>query len=454
MKRIICIVLCVMLANIAGAQEESRPLLRGEFLTDQRLLMNEDHSWAWSENRLDLKLEKRQGKLKFYSNIWLRHLGGAGVQTVSGLYSKDQINPWNLDLREAYAEVNGFLAENLDLKIGRQRIAWGTADKFNPTDNINPYDFEDLFDFGRHQGSEAINLIMHFGEQSSLQGVYVPFFRPSNLPLGVFSGVLTMPMIMPEGLTVSGIEDKLDMPAYNFSEGASAGLRFKTFLKGFDFSLSYLYGRDGLPLLTSVTFVPTMTLPNVNLETEFCFPRMHIIGADMAGSIGSVGVWAEAAVFVPEKEIHQRTDLSLIYPALPVPMVMDTITLSKDPWLKLAIGADYTFHNGAYLNVQYLRGFIHERGQGNMNDYLLLSLEKGFFNGELVFRPLAGSISVTDMEAVSDNYAVFYTPEIIYKGIDNFQIGFGAYIFEGKGTGIFAGLNELDMLQLKAKLNF
>jgi hypothetical protein len=84
----------------------------------------------------------------------------------------------------------------LELTVGRQRIAWRTADRLNPTDNINAYDLEDIWDFGRHHGSELF------------------------------------------------------------------------------------------------------------------YPRINVFGFDMAGAIGDVGVWGEAAVFLPPEEIIMQTDLS------------------------------------------------------------------------------------------------------------------------------------------------
>lgn len=244
------------------------------------------------------------------------------------------------------------------------------------------------------------------------------------------------------------------MPRHNLAEGASAGMRFKGFVSNFDFSLSYVYGYDGLPLMSNSQIIPVFGSPYASVSALLIFPRQHVFGADLAGSIGSVGVWAEGAVFLPEKEIRQITDLTLLYPQSSLPVLHDSIIIEKKPWTKFIVGADYTFAGGTYLNVQYLHGFIHERGNGNLNDYLILSLEKNFFNDQLHFRPIAGGISVSDWGEPSKNYALFYTPEVIYRGVDNFEIGLGAYIFAGKGEGIFAGLKEMDMLQVRAKLSF
>lgn len=255
-------------------------------------------------------------------------------------------------------------------------------------------------------------------------------------------------------MNLTGLDDHLIMPRHNLAEGSSAGMRFKGFAANFDYSLSYVYGYDGLPLLSSVAIFPQENIPDISVSAELIFPRQHVFGADLAGSIGSMGVWAEAAVFLPEKEIRQTIYLGGFKPAIPTLPLQDSIVIEKKPYVKFIVGADYTFEGGIYLNVQYLHGFIHERGNGNLNDYLIVSLEKNFFNEQLHIRPLAGGVSVSDWDEPSKNYAIFYTPEIMYRGIDNFEIGLGAYIFAGKGDGIFAALKEMDMLQLKAKLSF
>ncbi len=146
--------------NITLAQEEENKLkLSGELLTNQRILLESPYDWVWNENRLDFRIEKKiAGYAKFYGDVWLRNLGIPEISSSSDLYNKGIIDPYNLEIREAYVELYGFLSKNLDVKIGKQRIAWGTADKLNPTDNLNPYDLEDVLDFGRHRGSFALNL--------------------------------------------------------------------------------------------------------------------------------------------------------------------------------------------------------------------------------------------------------------------------------------------------------
>ena len=144
------IMMVVVVSSTINAQEENSLKLSGELLTDQRFLLKSPYDWAWNENRLSLKLDKKiTDNSKFYSEVWLRNMGLPNISKSSDLYNKGIVDPYNLEIREAYVQLNGFLTKNLDLSIGRQRIVWGTADKLNPTDNLNPLDLEDILDFGR-----------------------------------------------------------------------------------------------------------------------------------------------------------------------------------------------------------------------------------------------------------------------------------------------------------------
>ena len=442
--------------NISMAQEDANKLkISGELITDQRFILESPNDWAWNENRLTLKFDKKiSGNSKFYSEIWLRNIGLPNINSSADLYNKGIIDPYNLEIREAYIQLFGFLSDNLDIKIGRQRITWGTADKLNPTDNLNPYDLEDILDFGRHRGSDAISFDYYFNSEFSLQGVYIPFFEPANMPVGIFSNALNPSMELPQGMTLMGFSDNINMPKYNLAESSTAGLKFKGFAQGFDFSLSYIWGRDGMPVSTYNTFTPVNLTGGVSINSDLSFYRTHIFGADLAGNIGGVGVWAEAAAFLPENEVIMTNDLSAFYPSSPVPVTQDSTVLKKEAYLKFVIGADYNFANGTYLNIQYLHGFMNERGRDNLNDYFFVQLERKFFDDKLKVTPLAGGFIVSDWDDVENNYALVYVPGISYMATDNAEITLSTALFYGKGDNMFANLSDYNMMMLKVKYSF
>jgi len=340
------------------------------------------------------------------------------------------------------------------VKIGRQRIVWGTADKLNPTDNLNPYDLEDVLDFGRHRGSDAISLDYYFNSEFSLQGVYIPFFQLANMPVGIFATALVPSMEMPQGMTLMEMSDQITMPRYNLAESSTAGLKFKGFAAGFDFSLSYVWGRDGMPMSTYNTFMPVDTMGGISIHSDLSFYRTHIFGADLAGSIGGVGVWAEAAAFLPENEVVMTNDLSAMYPMSPVPVTQDTTVLKKEAYVKFVVGADYNFANGSYLNFQYMHGFINERGADNLNDYFFVRYQMKFFDDKLKFTPIGGGFIVSDWDDVENNYAIIYAPELSYMATDNAEITLSTAIFNGKGDNMFASMVDYNMFMFKMKYSF
>jgi hypothetical protein len=437
------------------AQEENKLQISGNLLTDQRFLLKEPNDWCWNENRLTLKFDKKiTDKSTFYSEVWLRNFGLPNFTKSSELYNVGNHEPFDIQLRQAYIKVNGFLSKNLDLKLGRQRIAWGKADKLNPTDNLNPYDFEDLLDFGRHRSSDALCLDWWFNSDFYLQGVYIPFYKPANLPAGIFSDVLYQAPILPQGLTLKGMSDTLIMPRYNLSESSNAGIKFNGIIKGFDFSFSYVWGRDGLPSSTYNAFVPVDMTGGITIFSRLSFPRTHIFGFDLAGNIKDIGVWAEVGAFLPEKEIIMTNDLSALYPLSPVPVTIDSVLLKKELYVKYIVGADYHFSNGSYLNFQYMHGFIHESGRDNLNDYFFINYDMKFFDDKLKIRPIGGGFIVSDWKDIKNNYAIVYVPEISYMATEDIEIALSSAIFEGKGTNMFSNFSDNNMLMFKVKYSF
>ncbi|MBN2297581.1 MAG: hypothetical protein JXM72_03255, partial [Deltaproteobacteria bacterium] len=48
-------------------------------------------------------------------------------------------------IKEASFTLMDLFAEGLDLRVGRQRVRWGTSDEYNVVDNLNPVDYRNLF---------------------------------------------------------------------------------------------------------------------------------------------------------------------------------------------------------------------------------------------------------------------------------------------------------------------
>ncbi len=374
---------------------------KGYLQPDHRLNIN-NGDWLWNENRLDLEFDKLfEEKAKITADIWIRNMG---------FYNEKELIKIT-DIREAKVEIYDFLIPKLDLSVGRQRIKWGTADKINPTDNINPYDLEDIWDFGRHKPSDAIALKYYPKEDAKIEAVFIPLFQKANLPIGIYSDVLMPEFIFPDSINISQkpgyppiplpnktaiIVDTINLiyqlPEMILKSQASFAFKIGKQVKGIDLSLSYRYGYDGLPIATdafvsidSLNFEKKRTY--VTVTPHLIYPKFHNIGFDFTTSIKGIGFWGEACLTLPEKTYKLTTHLPDINQVIGLnlgiaqPQIPDSIIFDKEkPWLRYVIGFDYTFINGIYTNVQYAHGFFHERGSEELNDYYLLRIEKKFFN--------------------------------------------------------------------------
>jgi hypothetical protein len=448
----------------------------GYLQTDDRMLLNDDFSLYWQEYRLNFKAEfKPSDNARFYSDFWVRSFGFPEISRLDQLSYKKITDPVDIDLREAYFDVYNFLFKNLDLRVGRQRIAWGTGDKFNPTDNLNPYDLEDMWDFGRHLGSNGIKLTYYL-KTFTLQGVFIPQYRSPILPdtnwTAAFMPNLSLsslynyqvsisPFLPPINVNVhlTGFSDTMVLPARDFKNNPTYGFKVKRKLKQWDLSVSYVYARDVLPVASKLILNVdsfSFTYPTAEVyskvKAELYFPRMHIAGLDFAGSIGGIGLRGEAALYFPEKVIMKRVALG---DPISAPMYLpDSIVLDNEPYLKFVIGLDYTFKNNMYINFQLIHGFLHERGTENLNDYLMLGFDWKLFRDKLRLSILNSGLEIDDWSNITGNYALLYLPEISYVPVDNAEMVLGCRIIDGKSTTGFGKVAGNDELFVRLKYSF
>ncbi len=395
--------------------------------------------WTWNENRLQIQLEGSPSEnLHFYGELRLRGFGFPQTDILSDLQrlEKDRVYPWSLEIREVYADLYDFVVPGLDLRIGRQVIAWGTADKINPTSNLSPYDFEDFFDFGAKLGVNALRA-MYTHEPWSFELDFVPVFTPAVLPHGAWSSAFMGP-----GMPVPDTTPKITPPVPNM-RNAQMGVKLSTTLWDWDFSASYYRGFDGLPMPDTIAMD---FFPSVRVHMRY--PKIQVFGLDFAGSLGHIGVWGEGALFVPE------TFISWIIPPDPPFPFADTLLHKDRPYLKFVFGGDYTFNNGLYLNAQYIHGFLHERGPDSLNDYVVLRTEKKFLDDQLTLAPLTVAVEIPDWSKTSENYGFAWIPEVKFAPTDNVELRLGAFVLDGKGTSLFTRLKDHDEVYFRVKLSF
>lgn len=110
----------------------------------------------------------------------------AGVYTWTGTFQ--DVSP-AVDFEEIYVDVN---AGAFDFRIGKQRLAWGKLDRFQPTDVLGPFSYIDPFILDEAerkigvpalQGSYYLPETVGWLEESRITAVWIPRYLPYRFPV-------------------------------------------------------------------------------------------------------------------------------------------------------------------------------------------------------------------------------------------------------------------------------
>ncbi len=280
----------------------------GQALSDTLGLGGSLRAGYWSSSRM---LDDRRSIPT--AAVWLDAapgLGPNGSLRLDGWIGRQSAES-GLDgrLREGYLR---FSAGPLDLRIGQQVIAWGRADRINPTDYLGPRDFTRLLpdDDDQRLGTPALKATYYL-RSVAVTAIILPYFTPNEIPLPV----------PPRPLAYQNVR-----PDRGFRQVA---LKLEQTGGAIDGSLSYFSGFDPSPdLALDQTHVP---FPRLRLEHH----RLQVVGADAATTVGRFGLRAEAAYTWTEDPQGNRPEI-------------------KNPFLFLVAGGDRTFFETLNLNLQYV----------------------------------------------------------------------------------------------------
>jgi len=427
--------------------------LSGDFSTSLGIGLGESFDafeYEESELRLGLRLEvESTNNLRLFSEAWVRSgwdfpalYEDAQDFSASNPFDFESLMPVAIELREAYADLYGFPFPATDVRIGRQRIAWGTADRISVVDNLNPDDLGDFWDFGRHAASGAASLTLYWN-QFSVQGVYIPVFKPAVLPAQASTAAAAvLPDISP--LTLNSLTADYSLPADDPLANACFGLRARLNILGWDAALSYVLGREDFPRPESVSAVFHTPGVDVDVEVVYGYPRLHVGGVELFGELFGLGVWGEAALFWPEYTTVIDTSAIGGFMA----------TETNEWYLKAVAGLDYTFPFGLYVNLQYAHGLAYENRRDGLQDYLILAAEWLMPGGRVKIGPIGAALEVDDFSQMDDSWALALSPEIGLLPADNVELALGMHWIEAR-EGTTLGLQTAGTeLTIRGKLSF
>ncbi len=309
-------------------------------------------------------------------------------------------------LREGYVEFERGLVR---VRAGRQIIAWGRADRINPTDNLSPRDFTFLSqeDEEQRNGLNAVAIDAKGGGAWSASGVYVPRFEPHVVPLG----------LLPQGV-IFGVRPTKPEVALKLDR---AGVDI-------DFSLSYYRGFDRFARYG----LATPALPSFQPIIRASFSRQQTLGADTAFNVGKFGVRAELATSRYESAENLPTE-----PAR---------TINR-----AVVGIDRTIFDTANLNVQvfsmhrrgYTRSLHQPINMQRLSDGLArLNSEYGRFENGATLRVSDRFLNEQmrlEFGAIYDfsKRSFLLRPRLAYSFSDAIRVSAGADYFHGREQSYF-----------------
>ena len=414
-----------------------------------------DGQLRFNENRFAYQIDT-----EITSNVSARaagrtvFVGFSNTPTAFDLTQRAQVDPFWWELDAAYFDLRDLGGiEGLDLRAGRQVIRWGTADQFNPTNNLNPLDLRDPLLFGQNLANNAIKLDYNLGKDVVLTGVWVPVFRTTQLPLFGLK-VLSDPAAARRRFGPSLLDSFGDPVALGIqydlrtntpetslrNSMAAAKVAFK--LLGMDLSLSYFKGRFHTPRPEVIK--PSIVAGKTSVQVEIGYPEMQAFGFDMTTSVPflkGLGLWVEGAL-VFHDDLKTTIDLG------GGPALAQTLFEGKaGNFLKLTAGMDYSFTKQLYMNVQYLHGFVDEFGSRQLGDYVVAGIDIKSKSEKVLLR-LFGVVNLQDGSHV-------YFPSLILKpwGASEFQVG--ALLYGGEPGTKFGGLESgSNLFFVKGRISF
>lgn len=424
------------------------------------------------------------------ADLSLTYSGKSDVYQLETLRSRSKVDPFYFESEALYIRISDFIAEGLDLRVGRQIIDWGSADRFNPTSPINGLDLEDYQDFGRRVANEMINLtyapsweIEGSGDtpifsEFQLQVVWVPRFRSGLVPESsdyVFGGpdqfrrfakskILTNLVDLQELYVKYGGSILYDVKVKEPDDAVTnsqVGARLGFSLLGVDLNFYYYYGFDHnmQPRTVNVNAVSTnkdvssAVDANIHLVAGNEMQRQSLM--DLMESFGYDGISTLTAytdVTVEYPRIHMAgfdfaTSLDAlgglglwgelafyVHDDVRIDLDINGTAMAENQvddgyFVKAVVGMDNSFTKWLYVNMQYIYGFVDEFGANDLEHYLMVNADFKALNEQMLFR-------LSLVWCISDPSAML-VPNLSFKLWPNTELAVGALLHFGSDDSTF-----------------
>jgi len=355
---------------------------------------------------------------------------GQATQSTSSKWNQRWYVNDNIDfeLRELYAD--GYLG-SWNLRLGKQQLAWGQADSIRILDIVNPINYREFI--LQDQESLRIPLWMVNTDISvsggSLQLLWIPDTTYDEMPQGnatyTFTSKDYIP-VPPGNIAVTLLPlAKPDSPW----QDSEYGLRWQSFVAGWDLSLNYLYHYIDHP-----SFYIVSTGGGVIVRPQY--HRSHLFGGSLSSAVGDV---------VTRFEVGYETDGYWLASTDTEP---DGV--ADSPSLAYLVGVDYSGLGTALISFQLYQLFLTD-----YNNSIIRSAARTQVSVVLK-QPLLNQSLNIDAKLVHSTTGKdgLVQLQADYLLTASMQIQLGLDMFYGSDEKLFGQFADTNRLKLKFTENF
>jgi hypothetical protein len=409
-----------------------------------------EHEWGYAtedeesqkfESLIEPRLDIEFGSGRSLTAIGRLRLDGTGdlgpdenrpdnYSDINGPFAND--SHAELTLRELYLDAEWGGAY---WRLGKQQVVWGQADGIKVMDVVNPQSLRefivDEFDDSRIP-LWMLNVETPVGDSSSLQAIWIPDTTYHELAEEDTPFFLTSERIVPpspEGLATR--REGFDTPDDPLSD-SEAGLRFSTFLGGWDLSLNYLYHYQDFPVLyQAIEMEDGGPVGVVTPEYE----RNHMLGGTFSNVFGE---------FTLRGEFVYNTD------SYHIANDIESRGIEESKEIGSVIGLDWQVGSDLLISGQWF--------QSHLLDYRgTIERDETEQSGSVYYQQLF------DNETIQFNALYLYSfshqdswlqMRLKYMFQSNLELWVGGDFFQGEREGLFGQFKDEDRVLVGMKYGF
>ena len=363
-------------------------------------------------------------------------------------------------LRECYID---FYSQNLDIRIGKQQVVWGTADGVKILDVVNPFDMREFnLEWTRKLDADSrIPLWMLKLEYAptvngTLQFLFIPDFEPNFMAPAYAPYAVRAKNAGEERLnTLRNLGARVNIhnkkPGQSI-ENARIGVRWLDVIKGFEYTLNYLHGYD---LSISRYFMGIKPLgvpffPGSVAYFEDRYAQTELFGCSFskaltAGFFRGLNIRGEFAYIKNHTNGYGTKD--------------NQVDVGKVDQYNYVLGFDKYYWTNWLFSFQLIQYWLERKKEhgyqylfGPTSDILdqcetILSLKVStdFMHERLKPDVLIGWGDDNDWQV---------NPRIEYELRDYLTLAWGMHIFNGHSSQLYGEFNNRDTTYLEVKFGF